>query len=277
MHINAEVALAAGLDFKPCHVEDWKCFAEHDWAFRSPLLTAKQSVFLHLIHLFSLHRKWQAPWLRNTCDLSSLMWVMCLKCTFDGGIKLSDIIEKLFMQFASIGWASASLSFVLCWCLGGCWKLKIVQKLKDLHSQRAAPQKQQMWWDLWSVKWNQICSVSDFSWLQLVWKRLIWTGGCYRLCCSDTWDCLSNNVLCKITLEFWQVLPPKLRLCWQQTVPPFCVVAHHSRKSTNQSGNGSSALRAAGVDLQPFGRTNDDQNGSKWPGENTQDHKCISS
>lgn len=79
------------------------------------------------------------------------------------------------------------LESVLHRCLGGCWKLKIVQKLKDLHTQRAVPQNQQMWWDLWSVKWNEICSESNFSWHQLVWKCLIWTGCCYRLCCSDTW------------------------------------------------------------------------------------------
>lgn len=104
------------------------------------------------------------------------------------------------------GSASLSLSSAGVW---GCRKLKIVQKLKDLHSQRAVPQKQQMWWDLGSVKWNQICSESNFSWHQLVWKRLIWTGCCYRLRCSDTWDHLSNNVLCNITLEFGKILPPK--------------------------------------------------------------------
>lgn len=93
------------------------------------------------------------------------------------------------------------LESVLHRCFGGCWKLKI-----DLHTQRAVPQNQQMWWDLWSVKWNKICSESNFSWHQLVWKCLIWTGCCYRLCFSETWAHLGT---CQIMSS---VLPPNLDL-----------------------------------------------------------------
>lgn len=80
--------------------EDRECLTERSVA--SVDCRAEASSCIWFI-CFCLHRKWRAPWLRNTCDLSSLTWVMCLKCTFDRGIKLSDIIEKLFMQLASIG------------------------------------------------------------------------------------------------------------------------------------------------------------------------------
>lgn len=92
---------------------------------------------------------------------------------------------------------------------GGCWKPKIVQKLKDLHTRRALSQNQQMWWDLWSVKWNKLCSESDFSWHQLVWKCLIWTGCCYQLCCSDVWAHWDacHTVFCS---NIWPVLPINL-------------------------------------------------------------------
>lgn len=38
-------------------------------------------------------------------------------------------------------------------------------------------------------------------------------------------------------------------------------LAHHPWESARQSGNGTSALRAASFDLQPSGGTHDDQNG----------------
>lgn len=102
MHINAQVALAAdvcadGSDLKPCHVfqKVWRlelrCRTRLSLRPRLCWLQSK-AFFPHLIYLFILHRKWQALWLRNTCDLSSSMWVMCLESTFDRGIKLSDII-----------------------------------------------------------------------------------------------------------------------------------------------------------------------------------------
>lgn len=53
-------------------------------------------------------------------------------------------------------------------------------------------------------------------------------------------------------------------LLWPQTVYIFALFfppARHQRESADQGGNGSSAVCAAGADLQPPGGTNDDQNG----------------